>query len=143
MIPVYVANTTMETFFQKGVQPAGPLAQDDRLPPGPVADPTLVFGTESCVGCHYSAGMCLGFKRDAEGKLVYNEGNKVPIFGYYANGGHNGNADYSWLLQMKAQSTEPPQPPSPTPSVELQAKKGPRATLNDPGSDPEKNLPRK
>ena len=29
---------------------------------------------------------------------VYDDRNKVPIFGYYANGGHNGNADYSWLL---------------------------------------------
>jgi len=54
------------------------------------SDTTLVFGTESCIGCHYSAGMCLGFKRDAEGNLVYKEGNKVPVFGYYGNGGHNG-----------------------------------------------------
>ena len=144
MVPVYVANTTMETFFQKGVQPAGPLAQDDRLGPGQVADSTLVFGTESCVGCHYSAGMCLGFKRDAEGKLIYNEGNKVPIFGYYANGGHNGNSDYSWLLQMKAQSTEPPRPPSePVPSIKIRGKEVRPASINDPGSDPEKNLPKK
>jgi len=142
MVPVYVVNTTMETFFQKGVQPAGPLAQDDRLAANQVSDATPVFGTESCVGCHYSAGMCLGFKRDADGNLVYNDGNKVPIFGYYANGGHNGNADYSWLLQMKAQSTEPPKP-SPSPEVEFRGKMVPRATLNDPGSDPEKNLPKK
>ena len=141
MVPVYVVNTTMETFFQKGVQPAGPLAQDDRLAGGQLADPTPVFGTESCVGCHYSAGMCLGFKHDADGKLVYAEGNKVPIFGYYANGGHNGNADYSWLLMMKAQSTEPPKP-SPAPTVEFRGKKVPRASLNDPASDPEKNRPK-
>ncbi|WP_165072898.1 hypothetical protein [Paludisphaera rhizosphaerae] len=139
MVPVYVANTTMETFFQLGVQAAGPLAQDDRLPPKQVADPTLVFGTESCVGCHYSAGMCLGFKRDAEGKLLMNEGNKVPIFGINSNAGRTGNADFSWLLQMKAQSEDAPK--STAVPAAVRGVKG-AASLNDPGSDPEKNLPK-
>jgi hypothetical protein len=143
VVPVYVANTTMETFFQQGVQPAGPLAQDDRLAPGQVADATLVFGTESCVGCHYSAGMCLGFKRDAEGRLVYKDGNKAPIFGINANGGRTGNADFSWLLQMKAQSEEAPRPEGPRPEVIVRGERVRSATLNDPGSDPEKNLPSK
>jgi hypothetical protein len=142
MVPVYVANTTMETFFQKGVQEAGPLAQDDRLPPGVFSDPTRVFGTESCVGCHYSAGMCLGFKRDAEGRLLSNDGNKVPIFGINANGGRTGNADFSWLLQMKAQSEEAPKPTAAQPMMPEVAPPRP-ASLNDPGSDPEKNLPKK
>jgi hypothetical protein len=141
MVPVFVANTTMETYFQKGEQAAGPLAQDDRLPAGVVADATKVFATESCVGCHYSAGICLGFKRDAEGKLVYVDGNKQPIFGINANGGRTGNADFSWLLQMKAQSEQPPRP-SKVETMMFEGRRVKPATLNDPGSDPEKNLPK-
>jgi hypothetical protein len=147
MVPVFVANTSMETFFQLGAQPAGPLAQDDRLAPGQVADATRVFATESCVGCHYSAGMCLEFKRDAEGRLVYIDGSKVPIFGINANGGRNGNADFSWLLQMKAQSEEAPKPTtSPAtgvaPAFKANAERLKPASRNDPGSDPEKNIPK-
>jgi hypothetical protein len=139
MVPVYVANTTMETFFQTGVQSAGPLAQDDRLPAGVVADKTQVFGTESCVGCHYSAGMCLGFKRSPEGELIYKEGYKVPIYGINGNGGRTGNADFSWLLQMKAQSEEPPRQPT----ANVEAVNQTPASLSDPGSDPAKNQPKK
>jgi hypothetical protein len=94
VVPVYVANTTMETYFQMGVQAAGPLAQDDRLPPDVVADPTKVFGTESCVGCHYSSGIAVGFR------MV--NGEKQPIFGINSNDGLTGSANYSWLLQMEA-----------------------------------------
>jgi hypothetical protein len=101
MVPVYVANTTMETYFQTGVQPAGPLAQDDRLAPGVVADTTQVFGTESCVGCHYSAGIAVG------SRMV--NGQKVPIFGINSNDGRTGSANYSWLLQMEAKFRTTPQ----------------------------------
>jgi hypothetical protein len=94
MVPVFVANTTMETYFQSGVQPAGPMAQDDRLAPGQVADSTLVFGTESCVGCHYSSGIAVGYR------MV--NGEKQPIFGINSNDGLTGSANYSWLLQMEA-----------------------------------------
>ncbi len=94
MVPVYVVNTTMETYFQVGVQPAGPLAQDDRLAKGQVADATQVFGTESCVGCHYSAGIAVGYR------IV--DGQKKAIFGINSNDGRTGNANYSWLLQMEA-----------------------------------------
>src|SRR5262249_26352595 len=73
VVPVYVVNTTMESYFQNGAQVAGPLEEDDRLPAGTFADNpsepvtpdrTRVFGTESCVGCHFSAGAAVGFKRD-------------------------------------------------------------------------------
>ena len=43
---------------------------------------------------------------------------------------------------MMAQSTEPPKPTA-KPEVEFRGKKVPQATLNDPGTDPEKNLPKK
>jgi hypothetical protein len=68
MLPVFLVNTTMETYFQKGTEPTGTLEQDDRLPaaslvPGKSIDNTVVTGTESC---HYSAGIADGFKKDAQ-----------------------------------------------------------------------------
>jgi len=112
IVPLYLINTTMETFFQNNNQAAGPLAEDDRLPPGLVADPAVVFSTESCAGCHFSAGACLGFKRDANGRFLVTtrvtpdatNNYLVPIFGENAVRGANGNADYSWLMQLRAQS---------------------------------------
>lgn len=107
-VPVHLVNTTMETFFQQGNQPAGPLAWDDRLPTGLVADPNTVFATESCVGCHFSAGACIGFKKDPYGRFLTTQldGKKyrIPIFGQNAVQGKTGDADYSWLLQLRAQS---------------------------------------
>src|SRR5207249_4609135 len=90
LVPVHLVNTTMETFFQNGNQQAGPLAEDDRLPPGSTANPAIVFATESCAGCHFSAGACIGFKRDMNGKFLVErrkdakgvEANfRIPIFG--------------------------------------------------------------
>lgn len=108
VVPVHLINTTMETFFQNGNQPAGPLAEDDRLPPGLLADPSTVFATESCAGCHFSAGACIGFKRDNNGKFLVQtrdgKNYRVPIFGKNASRGATGNADYSWLLQLRSQS---------------------------------------
>jgi hypothetical protein len=110
MVPVYLINSTMETYFQKGYQQAGPLEQDDRLAPQFSVDTTMVFGTESCVGCHYSAGACIGFRRDSTGKLILDpNGNKIPIFGQNANGGQTANANFSWLLQIEAKSKSPKQ----------------------------------
>ncbi|QRN95864.1 hypothetical protein JRI60_43615 [Archangium violaceum] len=111
MVPTYLINTTMETFFQLGNQKAGPLEEDDRLPSGTVSDSQIVFGTESCVGCHYSAGACIGFKTDLQGRLVLDaNGKRIPIFGKNANSGLTGSANYSWLLQMRAQAK--PYPPA-------------------------------
>jgi hypothetical protein len=101
MVPVFVANSTMETYFQMGVQPAGPLAQDDRLMAGLVADATQVFGTESCVGCHYSSGIAVGYRTV--------NGQKQPVFGINSNDGRTGSANYSWLLQMEAKFKTTPQ----------------------------------
>jgi hypothetical protein len=111
MVPVFLVNTTMETFFQKGQQPAGPLEQDDRLANGsPPIDNTQVTGTESCVGCHYSAGVAIGFKRNNDGsyQTVSGSRQKVAIFGEMGNFGQNGNAMFSWLLQIEAQSEPVP-----------------------------------
>jgi hypothetical protein len=109
--PTYLVNMTMETYFMKGNQVAGPLEEDDRLPSGTVSDPNTVFGTESCVGCHFSAGACVGFKKDFNNNYILDsQGNRVPVFGKDASNGQTGNAHYSWLLQMRAQAK--PLPPT-------------------------------
>ena len=108
VVPVFLVNTTMETFFQNGNQIAGPVADDYRLPSGLVADPSTIFSTESCAGCHFSAGAAVAFKKDPYGRYVTQtiDGVKyrVPIFGQNAVRGRMGDADYSWLLQLRAQS---------------------------------------
>ena len=105
MVPVFLINTTMETYFQKGRQNAGPLEQDDRINPD-LVDTTLVIGTESCVGCHYSAGAAVGFKRNRDGSLMTDaNGMKIPIFGENGHFGKTGNAAESWLLQIEGKAT--------------------------------------
>jgi hypothetical protein len=105
VVPVYLINSTMETYFQRGFQDAGPLEQDDRVPVS--IDGTKVFGTESCVGCHYSAGACIGFKKTVQGDFVRDaSGRKVPIFGENSQGGRSGHANFSWMLQIEAKSSE-------------------------------------
>jgi hypothetical protein len=122
VLPVFLVNTTMETYFQKGTQPAGALEQDDRLPADSLAkgksiDNTVVTGTESCVGCHYSAGIALGFKKDAQGNFQIVDGHKVPIYGENGHFGKTGNGNFSWMLQIEASSvSEPNQSPLKTKS---------------------------
>jgi hypothetical protein len=121
VVPVYNVNTTMESYFQSGNQVAGPLEEDDRLPAGffaakptePVTpDRTIVFGTESCAGCHYSAGAAVAFKRDENGNPVRDPatGLKIPAYGERANFGQTGNADYYWQFQFKARQKQQPAP---------------------------------
>lgn len=106
VVPVFLVNSIMETFFQKGKQPAGPLEQDDRLAPGaPPIDSTEVIGTESCVGCHYSAGICIGFKKKDSGEfLIDDAGRRIPIYGENGHFGKTGHANFSWLFQIEAQA---------------------------------------
>jgi len=116
VVPVYLVNTTMESYFQTGEQDAGPLEEDDRLPFGFWADKpteqvtpdrTRVFGTESCVGCHFSAGAAIAFKRDENGKLVRDaNGLLEAIYGKNGSFGQTGNAHYVWQLQLKARSKQ-------------------------------------
>jgi len=68
-----LTNITMETFFQGGNQSASNLMEAN-----PVSDITI-FGTESCMGCHSSAGI-YEFKN---GKLT---------------SGDQLSGDFSWLL---------------------------------------------
>jgi len=104
MVPVFLVNTTMETYFQKGYQPAGSLEQDDRLSSNaPPIDSTMVTGTESCSGCHYSSGVTIGFKHDpVTGKIIVDKnGVPTPIYGENNHFGKTGNASFSWMLQQE------------------------------------------
>jgi hypothetical protein len=77
--PVYLTNATMETYFQAGNQNAS--GQQEGNPPSKVQ----VFGTESCMGCHSSAAVAQSGTQ------------QKPVFGKQLS------ADFSWLLEMKAQ----------------------------------------
>ena len=77
--PVYLTNITMETYFQGGNQSA--TGQQEGNPPSTVQ----VFGTESCTGCHSSAGIA------ASGTP------QKPVYSGQLT------ADFSWLMEMKAQ----------------------------------------
>jgi len=48
-----------------------------------------IFGTESCVACHFSSAIAKGFKFNSKGE-------KVAVFGLPTS------ADFSWLLNQKA-----------------------------------------
>jgi hypothetical protein len=117
MLPVFLVNTTMETYFQHGTQKAGPLEEDDRLADNNLIDATQVMGTESCVGCHYSAGICIGYKKNLDGTpYLAPNGARVPIFGSRNNFGKTGSANFSWMLQIEASSPNL-SPPSATPAT--------------------------
>lgn len=117
MVPVFLVNTTMETYFQKGKQAAGALEQDDRLPDNSAADSTSVIGTESCIGCHYSAGICTGYKRNVDGSpALASNGGKIPVFGENGHFGRTAHGNFSWMLQIEASSPNL-SPPSATPRL--------------------------
>lgn len=98
--PAYLTNMIMETYFQ-GSTVGG---SDVTLYNTSIANVTawhqiqgfqqygnvnyLIFGTEGCMGCHYSASI-------ATGKTIVN-GQPVATYGAAAA------ADFSWLLQLKA-----------------------------------------
>lgn len=85
--PVYLTNSIMETYLQNGNQKAH--FQENGFP----FNNAPVFGTESCVACHFSAGIATGYVEKAENSGTIQ---KVPIFGGDLTG------DFSWLLQLKA-----------------------------------------
>ncbi len=76
-----LTNMTMETFFQKGNQAAGNLIENGSA----TGEPRTIYGTESCMGCHSSAGI-----------YSYIDPNGKPQTSGQLSG------DFSWLLQ-KAQ----------------------------------------
>ena len=102
-MPVYLTNMTMETYFQGASltlpnqiynagynQELGNQAAWHQIQgfQSYGTNPNRIFGTESCMGCHYSAAIAVGEK------IV--DGKKTPIFG------DPQSADFSWLPQLKA-----------------------------------------
>jgi hypothetical protein len=77
----YLTNISMETFFQLGNQPASNLIEADNW-----NSPITTFGTESCMGCHSSAGIYIS--RDPK--------TNKPKSGRQLSG------DFSWLLTQRA-----------------------------------------
>lgn len=73
-----LTNITMETFFQGGNQSASNLMEAN-----PASDITI-FGTESCMGCHSSAGI---YNKIENGK--FKTGDQL-------------SGDFSWLLSQRA-----------------------------------------
>jgi hypothetical protein len=67
------------------------------------------------VGCHYSAGSVVGFKRDENGKPLHDPatGALIPVYGERANFGQTGNADYDSQFQFKARQKQPTQSSAP------------------------------
>ncbi len=84
--PVYLTNSIMETYFQAGNQKAQ--IQENGFP----FNNAQVFGTESCMGCHFSAGIATNYVL----KNLNGTQTKIPIFG------GDTTADFSWLPQLKA-----------------------------------------
>ena len=88
--PVFLTNITMETYFQTGVQAACQQEETQNCPAGqwlsesqkktPNPNMTQVFGTESCMGCHSSAGLYIT-DTTTSGQLM---------------------GDFSWLFTQKA-----------------------------------------
>jgi hypothetical protein len=79
----------------------------DRLAPAaPTIDTTEVFGTESCVGCHDSSSITIGFKKDlATGlELADKNGIPTPVYGENNHFGKTGNASFSWMLQQETKA---------------------------------------
>ncbi|WGM38587.1 hypothetical protein [Caulobacter sp. NIBR1757] len=91
--PVFLTNITMETYFQGGNSPAcgigggaGCTVYFTGHPVAPTDNGATVFASESCMGCHFSAG-------------VYSAYNPKTGQGV----AKSGTGDFSWLLSKKAQ----------------------------------------
>jgi hypothetical protein len=54
-----------------------------------ISSHTLIYGTESCIGCHFSSNIATGYTIDSKGK-------KKPVFNSRPS-----SADFSWLLNQK------------------------------------------
>ncbi len=83
--PVFLTNSVMETYFQGGNQKVS--TQEQGSPAGPKE---RLFATESCMGCHYSAGIANSFTTSPNGT-------KTAVFSGPTT------SDFSWLFQKRAE----------------------------------------
>ncbi|MGY5351273.1 hypothetical protein ACXGQW_01655 [Wenyingzhuangia sp. IMCC45533] len=75
---IYMANEP--AYFQMN---GGPMGYDT------ANSQKIIFGTESCIGCHFSSNIATGYTLDTNG-------NKIPVFDSRPS-----SADFSWLLNQK------------------------------------------
>ena len=103
--PVFLTNITMETYFQTGVQLACNQVEGNNCSPNAVVNTTRstlpvatsnvqVFASESCMGCHSSAGFYKSY--DATKPRRQNNDTWPQL-----------SADFSWLPSQKAYYYEP------------------------------------
>jgi hypothetical protein len=87
--PIYLTNMTMETYYQNGNQGAYNFMENGSQPKD--SQEKLVFGTESCMGCHSSAGMAYQYPTSIEQAR-----SNLSYFGGQTT------ADFVWLLTTQA-----------------------------------------
>jgi hypothetical protein len=63
--PVFLTNAVLETYQQRGYQPAA--GQVATTKPGDAE--AVVFATESCAGCHSQASIAVGYTLDVNGEI--------------------------------------------------------------------------
>jgi len=85
-----LTNMTMETYFQHGNQSASNLMENN-----PISD-ISIYGTESCIGCHSSAGIYNSYSFE-HGDLNVNSGSQL-------------SGDFSWLLGRAQWDSSKPLP---------------------------------
>lgn len=114
--PVYLTNMVMETYFQGATQGTDfnyLIANEPawlQIEGFPKQTTELIFGTESCVGCHASASIAV---RDT---II--SGKRTAIFGQRYLYESQAIGDFSWLMQLKASFKQAPKtrPVTKTPS---------------------------
>lgn len=105
-VPVNLTNMVMETYFQGGTDATNTVTYNKYIANEPAyyqiennpdtnkypsAKP-IIFATESCIGCHSSAGIATSF-RDT---IINDKSLRVAIFANVRT------ADFEWLMQRKA-----------------------------------------
>ena len=104
--PVYLTNMVMETYFQGATQGTDfnyLIANEPawlQIEGFPQQTTELIFGTESCVGCHASASIAVG-------DTIIN-GKRTAIFGQRYLYESQAIGDFSWLMQLKASFKQAP-----------------------------------
>ena len=104
--PVFLTNITMETYFQTGVQPA--CGQEEcratslvrqatqRRPTSrkPSGDTTRVFASESCMGCHSSAGFYKSFDVNTKSGVTWGQLSSRFLLVAQSEGLHGGGTGH-------------------------------------------------
>lgn len=107
--PVYLTNMVMETYFQGAtdgsaatynflIANAPAYLQIENFPKNTVYSGKTIFSTESCIGCHSSSSIAIGY--------TTKDGKKEPVFAKREDYNSQTIGDFSWLPQLKAHFLE-------------------------------------